>query len=179
VSEQASRVEDCHSGDAARFAEIVERTEPGLRRRLGRLCQRHADIDDLVQETYLRVWRGLPRFRGESTLTTWMTRIAVNVSRNWARSRTPTVSLEECKRAESAPYSEGHDAAVMRAYEQSLARLSPEQRAVFELHETQGMSYQEIASVLNCPIGTVMSRLHRARARLLDLLREQIEEFVP
>ena len=76
--------------DSACFAEIVERTEPVLRRLLGRLCGRHADIDDLVQETYLRVWRGFGRFRGESSLTTWMTRIAVNVSRNWARSRRST-----------------------------------------------------------------------------------------
>ena len=67
----------------------------------------------------------------------------------------------------------------MNAYEQALARLSPEQRAVFVLHETEGMSYQEIAEALGCPVGTVMSRLHRGRARLLDDLRERIEELAP
>jgi RNA polymerase sigma-70 factor, ECF subfamily len=69
--------------------------------------------------------------------------------------------------------------AVMRAYEQALSRLSVDQRAVFELPEVQGMSYQEIARALRCPVGTVMNRLHRARSRLFDDLREQIEELVP
>jgi RNA polymerase sigma-70 factor, ECF subfamily len=178
-SEQAGQAEECRTADSACFAEIVKRTEPALRRLLGRLCGRHADLDDLVQETYLRVWRGFGRFRGESSLTTWMTRIAVNVSRNWARSRRPTVALSECAESVLGLAPEAREAAVFNAYEQALARLSPEQRAVFILHEAEGMSYQEIAMALGCPVGTVMSRLHRARTRLLDDLRERIEELVP
>jgi len=180
VSEQAAdRAYECRIGNSAYFAEIVERTEPVLRRLLHRLCGRHADVDDLVQETYLRVWRGFDRFRGQSSLTTWMTRIAINVSRNWARSRRPTLPLSKCGERALASNAEAHETAIMIAYEQALARLSREQRAVFELHEAQGMSYREIAVALSCPVGTVMSRLHRARARLLDDVRVQIEELAP
>ena len=71
------------------------------------------------------------------------------------------------------------DAVVIDAYEQALSRLSPEHRAVFLLHEVEGLRYQQIAEALGCPVGTVMSRLHRARARLLDDLRERIEELTP
>jgi RNA polymerase sigma-70 factor, ECF subfamily len=179
LSQQAGHAEMCHHGDSASFAEVVQRTEPLLRRLLGRICGRHADIDDLMQETYLRVWRGFGRFRGESSLTTWVTRIAVNVSRNWARSRRPTLPLGEDAEWALAPPSEVRDAALMAAYEKALARLSPDQRAVFALHEADSMSYQEIALALGCPVGTVMSRLHRARARMLHELREQLEELVP
>ncbi len=83
--------------------------------------------------------------------------------------------------ADSAPGSKPDigEAAVRDAYERALARLSPEQRSAFVLHEAEGLSYQEIAEALGCPVGTVMSRLHRARARLLEDLGERIEEIVP
>jgi RNA polymerase sigma-70 factor (ECF subfamily) len=179
VCELSGRTEGCRAGDSAGFDDIVMQTEPVLRRLLGRLCGGHADIDDLVQETYLRVWRGYARFRGESGLTTWITRIAVNVSRNWARSKRLTVSISDCADAAISPASVPRDAVVIDAYEQALSRLSPEHRAVFLLHEVEGLRYQQIAEALGCPVGTVMSRLHRARARLLDDLRERIEELTP
>jgi RNA polymerase sigma-70 factor, ECF subfamily len=179
MCEQADRPEERCRGDSDCFAEIVEQSEPGLRRLLGRICGRNADIDDLVQETYLRAWRGFGRFRGESSLTTWITRIAVNVSRNWARSKRATVPLGAGAESTLGSKPAVGEAAVMCAYEQALARLSPEQRSVFVLHEAEGLSYQEVALVLGCPLGTVMSRLHRARACLLEDLSERIEELVP
>lgn len=153
MGEHSGRLEGCREGDPDGFAEMVERSEPGLRRLLGRIGGRGADIDDLVQETYLRAWRGFGRFRGESSLTTWITRIAVNVSRNWARSRRTTVTL--CRDAESTLGSRtgARDAAVMEAYEQALARLSPDQRSVFLLHEAEGLSYQEVAEAWVAPSG--------------------------
>ncbi len=179
MGEHAGRPEECREGDPDCFAEMVERSEPGLRRLLGRIGGRGADIDDLVQETYLRAWRGFGRFRGESSLTTWITRIAVNVSRNWARSRRTTVPLSRDAESALGSRTGAGDAAVMEAYEKALARLSPDQRSVFLLHEVEGLSYQEVAEALGCPVGTVMSRLHRARARLLEDLSERIEELVP
>ena len=179
MNDQAGQVEKRDRGSTICFAELVENTEPILRRLLSRMCGRRADVDDLVQETYLRAWRGLGRFRGESSVTTWMMRIAVNVSRSWARVQRPTLPLSE--HMHSALLSREHDSdtAVIDAYQHALAQLSPEHRAVFELHEVDGLSYQEIAVTLGCPIGTVMSRLHRARACLLDQLHEQIEELSP
>ena len=179
MGELSCRPEERCGGDRDRFAELVERSEPGLRRLLGRICGRHPDVDGLVQETYLRAWRGFGRFRDESRPTTWLTRIAVNVSRNWRRSRRPTVPLPEGAGSTLGSERDVGEAAVRDAYEQALARLSPEQRAVFVLHEVDGLSYRQVADALGCPVGTVMSRLHRARARLLEELGERIEEVIP
>ena len=68
---------------------------------------------------------------------------------------------------------------LMAAYERALQALSPDLRAVFILHETEGMSYRDVAETLGCPLGTVMSRLHRARTKILDELRERLEELSP
>lgn len=179
MGERAGRPDECRGDDSDGFAELVERSEPGLRRLLGRICGRRADVDDLVQETYLRAWRGFGRFRGESSPTTWITRIALNVSRNWQRSRRPTVPLTEGAEEAIGRRAGVSESAVLDAYDQALARLSPEQRTVFVLHEAEGLSYQQVADALGCPVGTVMSRLHRARARLLEELGERIEEVIP
>ncbi len=174
----------CPSGDGSasdpdRFARIVERSEPGLRRFLGRLGLRGCDVDDVVQETYLRAWRGFGRFRGESRVSTWITRIAINLTHRGTAQRRRMVPLSEQAGAALASRPGLSETALVRAYEQALGRLSPEQRAVFLMHEAEGLSYQAVAEALGCPLGTVMSRLHRARARLLEDLKEQIEERLP
>jgi RNA polymerase sigma-70 factor (ECF subfamily) len=83
----------CREGDRDGFGELVVLTAPRVRRLLGRLVGRGADLDDLVQETYLRAWRALPRFRGESRFSTWLLRIATNTARTWRRGRKPIASL--------------------------------------------------------------------------------------
>jgi RNA polymerase sigma-70 factor (ECF subfamily) len=169
----------CRRGDREGFGELVALTEPGVRRLLGRLVGRVADLDDLVQETYLRAWRALPGFRGESRFGTWLFRIATNAARTWRRGRRPIpplpadASLEPCGPA-------GLDSdSLMEAYERALANLPADLRAVFVLHEAEGLSYREVAEVIGRPIGTVMSRLHRARMKILDELRERLEELAP
>jgi RNA polymerase sigma-70 factor (ECF subfamily) len=175
MGEQAGQ----RGGERDGFAELVERSEPGLRRLLRRACGRAADVDDLLQETYLRAWRGFGRFRGESRPTTWIMRIALNASRNWRRSQRPTVPLTAVAEAAPAAGPVVGEAAIRDAYERALARLSPEQRLVFVLHEAEGLSYRDVADAIGCPVGTVMSRLHRARARLLEELGDRIEEIIP
>jgi RNA polymerase sigma-70 factor, ECF subfamily len=172
-------VDDCRRGDRDGFRELVALTEPRIRRLIGRLASRGADLDDLVQETYLRAWRALGGFRSESRFSTWLFRIAVNVARTWRRDRRPTAPLpedaEHSLRVAPAP----DDASLLALYERALAGLPPDLRAVFVLHEAEGLSYRDVAETLGCPIGTVMSRLHRARSRLLEELRERLEELVP
>ena len=169
----------CQRGDRASFEEVVALTEPRIRRLLGRMTGSGADLDDIVQETYLRAWRRLGGFRGDCLPLTWLTRIALNVASNAARRRrpdqAPAHSLERAPAA-SPPLSEDR---VLAVYEQALARLSPELRATFLLHETEAMSYQAVAESLDCPIGTVMSRLHRARAQILGDLRAASEDWPP
>jgi RNA polymerase sigma-70 factor (ECF subfamily) len=175
----ARLAEGCRRGDRSCFAELVAATEPRLRRLLGRLVGRRADLDDLVQETYLRAWRGLPNFRGGSLLTTWLARIAINVAQARRRGPGTVASLSPEHQAALTRGPDLPEAALAAAYEQALARLAPELRAAFVLHEAEGLSYKEVAEALGCPIGTVMSRLHRARAHLLEDLRERIEDFAP
>ncbi|HHM12945.1 MAG TPA: RNA polymerase subunit sigma-70, partial [Planctomycetaceae bacterium] len=79
--------------DGERFADAVVAADTRLRRLLGRLTGQSADLDDLLQETYLNAWKGIATFRCESSMTTWLTRIAVNVARNWLRRRRPQGSL--------------------------------------------------------------------------------------
>ncbi len=161
------------------FAELVKASEPALKRLVRRICGRTADVDDLVQETYLRAWRGLGRFRGESSPGTWMTRIAVNVSRSWIRARRPSEPLAESAIPEVTDRASVCEGQLEAAYARALEQLTPDQRAVFLLHEADGLSYEQIAVKLRCPVGTVMSRLHRARARLIEALSERFEEFLP
>jgi RNA polymerase sigma-70 factor (ECF subfamily) len=146
---------------------------------LGRLGCRGPDLDDLVQETYLRAWRSLPGFRGESRFSTWLFRIAANVGSTWRHSRRIVATLGDDARVSRRSPPELGEVPLMEAYERALSGLSPELRAVFILHETEGMSYRDVAETLGCPIGTVMSRLHRARVKILDELRERLEELAP
>ncbi len=175
--------EGCRRGDGLCFAEVVALTEPRLRRLLGRMTGGRLDLDDIVQETYLRAWRNLPSFRGESLLPTWLTRIAINVAKNLGRSTRSTratVALHDAPEPASAPSApQWREDQVLAAYERALERLSPEMRATFVLHETEGMTYQGVADALGCPIGTVMSRLHRARAQILGDLREAEGDWGP
>ena len=168
----------CRGGDDGVFGELVALTEPRVRRLLGRLVGRGTDLDDLVQEVYLRAWRSLPGFRGESRFTTWLYRIAANAACTWRRRRVDAHLGDEAARSIRSPTTLG-EAPLMIAYGRALANLPDEMRAAFVLHEAEGLSYREVAEALGCPIGTVMSRLHRARTRILDELRERLEELAP
>jgi RNA polymerase sigma-70 factor (ECF subfamily) len=169
----------CRRRDHASFERLVRLTEDRLRRIIGRVVgARPVDIDELLQETFLRAWRGASRFRGDSHVVTWLTRIGVNVAINAARDRRATIPISVREHARSAP-SELNEAAAHRAYEQALSRLPDDLRVTFVLHEAEGLTYRQVAETLDCPIGTVMSRLHRAREQLMNELREQIEEFMP
>jgi RNA polymerase sigma-70 factor (ECF subfamily) len=172
-------VEACRRGDAAAFEQLVAAAQPHVRRLVGRLVGRSGDVDDVLQETFLRVWRGIGRFRGDSSFRTWLTRIALNAAHTWRHARRPVTGIpaEAADRME-APSSLREDA-LRAGLEAALARLSPDLRATFVLHESEGHSYAEIAEILSCPIGTVMSRLHRAREQVHTALRDWIEELTP
>ncbi len=174
-----SLVAHARLGDREGFSELIAATEPRIRRLLGRLACRGTDLDDLVQETYLRAWRSLPRFRGESRFSTWLFRIATNVARTWRQCRRSVATLPDDAGVSLRSPLELGEVPLTEAYERALSELSPDLRAVFILHETEGMSYRDVAETLGCPIGTVMSRLHRARIKILDELRERLEELVP
>ncbi len=169
--EEARWIARSAAGDKAAFGRLVERYQR-FAYSIGYRMTGRADLaEDLAQDAFLRAWQALPRFRGDSQFRTWLGRIVTNVSIDYLRSRRPEVALDERlpAGAETLP------AQAMRAETQEVVRrailaLPAQSRAALVLREYEGLSYKEIAAVLDIPIGTVMSRLNYARAALRETL---------
>jgi RNA polymerase sigma-70 factor (ECF subfamily) len=175
-------IERCRRGDLAAFETLVERYRERVWRLAYHYLRDREDAWDVAQETFVRAWQGLPSFRGQSAFYTWLFRIAVNVATDRARQRAARrrafgneqVPEEEWERVAGDPQA-SPDAVVASAEQrarirQALDALPERHRAIIMLSDLQGLSYREIAEVLNIPIGTVMSRLHNARKRLRRVL---------
>jgi RNA polymerase sigma-70 factor (ECF subfamily) len=166
-------------GDAAACRALVKAHQ---RRVLGQLramltpVGRAGLVEDLAQETFLRAFRALPRFRGDgrASLATWLVTIATRVALNELRRRPPHIecldTVTESVRAVEVAAVERHESA--RAIERAIADLPPIYRGAFLLRELHGLDYGEIARVLEVDVGTVKSRLSRARAKLRQALAE-------
>jgi RNA polymerase sigma-70 factor (ECF subfamily) len=185
VDPDRALVEAAAGGSREAFDELVRRHQAAVIALARVLTAGRGDPEDLAQDVFVRAWRSLRSFRGESTFRTWLHRVAINVirtsqSRQWrltrllvsrdrddrpldgARGRPPDVVSGE----------EPVDATLARrqVIERALATLSNELRVAVTLRDMQGLDYKEIAAVLNVPIGTVESRIFRARAKLKPLL---------
>lgn len=185
-------IERWRSGDERALDELVARYE----RRVYNLCYRMSgnadDASDLAQEAFVRAYAALPSFRGQSSFSTWLYRIATNVCLDELRrrGRAPVRSLDQPTPVEdgrlvpqtadpaAGPSEEVERAELRAAVLSGIAALQPDHRAVLVLRDLQGLSYEEIAAALGCSLGTVKSRLNRARFALkerlaaLELFRE-------
>jgi RNA polymerase sigma-70 factor (ECF subfamily) len=179
-------------GDLEAFERLVSHYQDRVYNYVLRMIYDPVEAQDVAQETFVRAWQGLPRFRGASSFQTWLYRIASNLTIDAARSRKRrgllTVSLDEpVEGVEAADL--GHDlpdetrngpAEALEQQElrryvwESVAELSPKLRLVIALADLQGLSYGEVATILGCPVGTVKSRLFNARGQLRDKLRERL-----
>jgi RNA polymerase sigma-70 factor (ECF subfamily) len=139
-----------------------------------RLTGSRADAEDVLQETFLRAWRSSDSFRGEASAGTWLCRIAINASRDIARRRSRVTDEAEAE-AEAGADGVRADGAA-RELEAALARLSEGYREVLVMHDVLGMNHGEIALVLQVDVGTSKSQLHKARARMREMLRPESEE---
>jgi RNA polymerase sigma-70 factor (ECF subfamily) len=185
-------VERARTGDARAFEMLVVRYRRRIERLIGRMTRDDALIQDLAQETFLRAWRALPQFRGESAFYTWLYRIAVNTARkSLAEARrdpvlteselTPVGDEDETFRPESEPIN--HDTPegllatrqIAAAVNAAVDRLSEDLRQAVVLREIEGLSYEEIAEIMNCPLGTVRSRIFRAREAISQRLRPLLD----
>jgi RNA polymerase sigma-70 factor (ECF subfamily) len=162
--------------------ELVRRTINGAYTLALRLAGNNSDAWDLTQEALLRAIRGLPKFRGDSEPSTWVYRILINVWKNQTQSRTgrwwrsllsldhgndpDDVSVPEPPSPELTPESSSEKAEERVGLDVALSRLAPEDRAALILRELDKKSYQEISDILDIPIGTVKSRIYRARKEL-------------
>ncbi len=151
--------------DAQRLLELI----PRLRRYARALVGDRAAADDLVQDTLERAWRKLHLYRPGSDLRAWLFTVMHNVHVNQIRAVRATDPIDE-EMPELAPRAAQHDALLVRDLERALARLPAEQREVLLLVALEDLSYEETARTLGIPIGTVMSRLSRAREKLRVML---------
>lgn len=183
-------VRRCQQGDTRAFRELVERYEARI---YALSCSIVGDRElarDAVQEAFVRAYRALPRFRAKSSFYTWLYRIATNTSLNIARKegrRLDDISIDALQETREIsadrffgtdqPENDIERADLRRNIQTVLNALSPDHRAVVILKDLEDMSQEEIAETLNCSVGTVKSRLSRARAQLRDLLRPLYNEW--
>jgi RNA polymerase sigma-70 factor (ECF subfamily) len=178
VSAEEDLVARCRAGDSGAFREIFITHRADVARLLGRMVGRRADLEDLLQEVFVQVHRSLASFRSESRLSTWIYRVAVNVAlmhRRSAKSRPVVVATQEqVLLDEAAPPDEQ---LVRRRRVEALYRLldrvSDKKRAVYVLHELEGMSPNEISKIVGAPVLTVRTRLFYARREVLSMLRDE------
>jgi RNA polymerase sigma-70 factor (ECF subfamily) len=158
------------AGDEAAFDALVVRHRAAIYCLAHRLTGRHEDADDLAQEAFLRAYRGLHRFRGESRFRTWMTRILVNLAINSRRARRATVPLEEAA-GQTAVTGEGPETTLRRQVRQAVRRLPRRQRQILMLKVYEEMKFIEIADVTGISVGTAKATFFQAvqglRRRLL------------
>jgi RNA polymerase sigma-70 factor (ECF subfamily) len=165
--DEARLIRDSVAGDESAFAELVRRHRSFVLALVYRLCGDASQADDIAQDTFLRAWQALPRFRGQAALRTWLYRIASNVAIEQMRHAKPTVDIESVPlAAPDAPEDCALRTEQCRAVRDAVLQLPLHSRLVLILREYEGLSYKEIASTLDIPIGTVMSRLSYARQRL-------------
>ena len=166
-------VEAAVHGDDIALAELVRRTQPVVWRVCSALGSRGLE-EDLVQETYLRAMRALPTFRGDAPVRAWLLSIARNVCADHVRRRDRESRLLRKLHLER---SGGHQEQAHNAVVDDLVRrLDPDRREAFVLTQLSGLSYADAAVALDCPIGTIRSRVARARADLLTMVNEPVAD---
>lgn len=174
-------IAECLAGRRDAFGELVTRYQARLYNAAVRVVGHPDDAADVVQEAFLNAYQALPAFKGDSEFFTWLYRIAFNAAVSLRRKKRPAASLDappgDGPRPEPAdPSEEARPGAALERTEDerqlyaALDRLSEEHRAVLLMKDIDGLKYEEIAAVLGVPVGTVRSRLHRARLELRGLL---------
>jgi len=181
-------VERARKGDRDAFRELVERYQRKIATLALGMLRNREDALDVVQETFTKAFQSLDRFKGDASFYTWTYRIAVNLCIDHQRreAKMPVASPEPRESGDHAadpvgllvdgaeqgdPFQRTLDSEIARRLSAAIAELTPEHRAVILLREVDGLSYEEISRVLDCPKGTVMSRLHYARRQLQERLR--------
>ena len=178
-------VERAQRGDKRAFGLLVEKYQRKLARLLSRFIRDPAEVEDVTQEAFIKAYRALPAFRGDSAFYTWLYRIGINTAKNYLMAmgrRAPTSTEVEAEEAEgfeeaeqlrdiNTPESLLLSNEIAQTVNSTIEKLPEELRTAIQLREIEGMSYEDIAQVMNCPIGTVRSRIFRAREAIAGELR--------
>lgn len=182
-------VERAQTGDRHAFDQLVSKYQRKLGRLLSRFIRDSAEIEDVTQEAFVKAYRALPSFRGDSAFYTWLYRIGINTAKNYLVAqgrRAPTSTQfdsEEAETFESAgqlrdintPESLLMSKQIGETVNSAIDALPEELRRAIVLREIDGLSYEEIAEMMDCPIGTVRSRIFRAREAVAEKLRPLLD----
>jgi len=182
-------VERAQRGDKRAFELLVEKYQRKLARLVSRLVRDPGEVEDVTQEAFIKAYRALPSFRGDSAFYTWLYRIGINTAKNYLVAmgrRAPTSTEVEAEDAEG--YAEGEllrdintpeslllSKEIAGTVNAAIESLPEELRSAIQLRELEGMSYEEIAKLMDCPIGTVRSRIFRAREAIAERLKPLLD----
>jgi len=186
-------VKQCQAGQTEAFDELVSRYRTRVFAMIYNMVHNEQDAWDLAQESFVKAWKSIKRFRRHSSFYTWVYRIVMNVTIDWLRKKQikgagsefdDSIRLKEIDpasrtvpKAEPLPHERMERNEIRAKIDNAIGQLSPEHRAVILMKEIEDMQYHEIAETLGCSIGTVMSRLFYARKKLQNLLRDVYENI--
>lgn len=182
-------VERAQRGDKQAFGLLVSKYQRKLARLLSRMIRDPAEVEDVAQEAFIKAYRALPSFRGDSAFYTWLYRIGINTAKNYLVSqgrRAPTsteIDSEEAEGYEEGDLLRDNDTPerllmtkqIGETVNAAMEALPEELKTAIVLREIEGLSYDEIATVMDCPIGTVRSRIFRARESIAERLRPLLD----
>lgn len=188
VDVDSALVERVKRGDREAFGLLVSKYQRRIFRLLSRFIRDPAEVEDVAQEAFIKAYRAIPGFRGESAFYTWLYRIAINAAKNWLSAKRlvplPVSSdgdddedwaLAMNTAQNETPESLLASRQVGEAIGRAVAELPEELATAIQLREIDGLSYEEIAQVMQCPVGTVRSRLFRAREAIAARMRPLID----
>jgi RNA polymerase sigma-70 factor (ECF subfamily) len=186
-------VKQCQAGNTEAFDQLVTRYRTRVFAMIYNMVHNEQDAWDLAQDSFVKAWKSIGRFRGRSSFYTWIYRIVMNVTIDWLRKKqvkgagaefNDAIQLREIEpasrtvpRADPLPHERMERSEIRARIDNAIAQISPEHRAVILMKEIEEMQYHEIAEALGCSIGTVMSRLFYARKKLQNLLRDVYENI--
>lgn len=175
-------------GDSRAFDMLVLKYQHKIFALIGRYVRDADEVQDVAQEAFIKAYRALPRFRGDSAFYTWLYRIAINTAKNHlvSRSRRPPgsdVEIEDAEHYEAGgalrdienPENALFGAELKAVVERAISALPDDLRTAVTLREFDGLSYEDIAEIMDCPVGTVRSRIFRAREAIDVQVKQQIE----
>ena len=181
-------VRRCQAGDTRAFDALVAKYRGRVYAMAYHLVQNETEAWDLAQEAFIKAWRAVSSFKGDSAFYTWLFRITHNVAYDWLRKKKiradgnefddsradhgVAAGAETVARAVPAPDTAMKQAELGQRIREAIAQLSPDHQQVILLREVEGLAYEEIATAMNCSVGTVMSRLFYARKKLQEILHD-------
>ena len=181
-------VERVQKGESRAFDLLVQKYQNRISKLIARFVRNPADVQDVAQEAFIKAYRALPNFRGESAFYTWLYRIAINTAKNHlvaAGRKSPSyaVDVQEVEKYDASEWLKEYATPerelladeIQVTVNTALEGLPPDLREAITLREIEGLSYEDIAQVMDCPIGTVRSRIFRAREAIDEKLQPIVD----